>query len=150
MTDREIFDVVVRWFRADDWNYDADEDQMVLWTGINGENGKYRIYAHVQNENLVVHSVSPTDVPERKRNAIAEYLTRANYGLVIGNFEMDYSDGEVRYKTSFKVKDGVLAPWMVNNLAYVNSVMMDKYYPGLMSVLYGGATPEQAVQKVEQ
>lgn len=150
MTDREIFNVVVRWFRDDDWNFDSDDDKLVVRTGINGENGKYRVYAHVQNENVVVHSVSPTEAPQAKRSAVAEYLTRANYGLVIGNFEMDYSDGEVRYKTSFKVKDGVLAPWMVNNLVYVNCAMMDKYYPGVMAVLYAGATPEQAVRKIEQ
>lgn len=150
MTDREIFNLVVQWFREDDWNCDVDEDQLVLRTGINGENGKYRVFAHVQNENVVLHSISPTDVPTSKRNAIAEYLTRANYGLVIGNFEMDYSDGEVRFKTSIKVKDGAIAPWMINNLAYINCAMIDKYYPGLMNVLYGGATPEKAVQKVEQ
>ena len=34
---------------------------------------------------------------EIKRQDIAEYLTRANYGMVMGNFEMDYSDGEIRY-----------------------------------------------------
>ena len=26
----------------------------------------------------------------------AEFLTRANYGLVFGNFEMDMHDGEIR------------------------------------------------------
>ena len=29
---------------------------------------------------------------------VAEYITRANYGIVNGNFELDYSTGQVRYK----------------------------------------------------
>ena len=28
-----------------------------------------------------------------------KYLTLANYGVVNGNFEMDLSDGEIRYKS---------------------------------------------------
>ena len=38
--------------------------------------------------------------PEEMRVPMAEFLTRANYGLRIGNFEMDFEDGEVRYKSS--------------------------------------------------
>lgn len=146
---RVIFDVVAGWFREDDWKFESDEERLLVRTGINGENGKFRMYAHVHNENLVVHSISPTEVPESKRDLICEYLTRANYGMVIGNFEMDWSDGEVRYKTSFKLKDGLVAPWMVNHLVYVNCAMMDKYYPGMMSVLYGDVSPEEAVRQVE-
>ncbi len=150
MTEREAFLVLERWFREDDWKFDSDTEHNLIRTGINGENGKFRVYAHIQNENLVVHSISATDVPVKDRGAIAEYLTRANYGLVIGNFEMDYSDGEVRFKTSLRWKEGRLESWMIHSLVYINCAMMDKYYPGLMSVLFGGATPEQAVKKVEQ
>lgn len=150
MTEREAFVILERWFRDDDWKFDSDTEHNLIRTGINGENGKFRVYAHIQNDNLVVHSISPTDVSEKDRAAIAEYLTRANYGLVIGNFEMDWSDGEVRFKTSFRWKEGQLEPWMIHSLVYINCAMMDRYYPGLMSVLFGGTTPEQAVQKVEQ
>ncbi len=36
--------------------------------------------------------------------AVAEFITRANFGIVIGNFEIDFSDGEIRYKTSIDVE----------------------------------------------
>ena len=31
---------------------------------------------------------------------VSEVLVRANWGLSVGNFEIDVSDGEVRFKTS--------------------------------------------------
>jgi len=39
-----------------------------------------------------------------KRGAVAEFINRANYGIIIGNFEMDFADGEIRYKTSIDVQ----------------------------------------------
>ena len=39
---------------------------------------------------------------------------------------------------------------MVKNLVYANCVLTDQYLTGLMKVIYGGATPEDAVAEVEQ
>lgn len=36
--------------------------------------------------------------------AVAEFIARGNFGIVIGNFEIDFSDGEIPYKTSIDVK----------------------------------------------
>lgn len=149
MTEQEAFMMLQNWFSDDGWGVDASAEHLLVRTGINGEHGKFRLYAHIQGDNLVVHSVSPTHIPAKGRGAVAEYLTRANYGLVLGNFEMDWNDGEVRYKTSFRWKDAGLNPQTIHGLVYVNCAMMDRYYPGLMSVLYGGATPEQAIRNVE-
>jgi hypothetical protein len=80
---------------------------------------------------------------------VADFLTRANYGLIVGNFEMDLNDGEVRYKTSIDVEGDELTPALLRNLAYTNVKTMDRYLPGLMSVMYGALTSEQAIHMVE-
>ncbi len=36
-----------------------------------------------------------------------EFITRANYGLPSGNFEMNYDTGEVRFRTSVFVTDRI-------------------------------------------
>ncbi len=79
----------------------------------------------------------------------AEYLTRANYGLRIGNFEMDFSDGEVRYKTSIDVKGGNLTPSMVKVIVYANLHTMDRYLPGIMEVIFTEHSPKQVIDTVE-
>ena len=77
------------------------------------------------------------------------FLTRANYGLLIGNFEMDYNDGEVRYKTSIDVEGDRLSKALVKRLVYDNLAVMDRYLPGVLSVIYGGASPTEAIAQVE-
>jgi hypothetical protein len=73
-----------------------------------------------------------------------EYLTRINYGLIIGNFEMDFDDGEIRYKTSIDVEDDPLTPALIRPVIYVNLLNMDRFLPGLEAVLTGELTPQAA------
>ena len=62
---------------------------------------------------------------------------------------MDFSDGEVRYKTSIDVEGGGLASLMVKSLIYANVPTMNKCLPGIMSVIYAGIDPAEAIAKVE-
>jgi len=97
-----------------------------------------------------LYSICPIRAPEDKRPAVAEFLTRANYGLLIGNFEMDFEDGEIRYKTSIDVEGDRLSPALLRQLTYANVVTMDRYLPGIMSVIYGNVTPVEAIAQIER
>ncbi len=59
----------------------------------------------------------PVKAPEEKRLAIAEFVARANDGLRIGNFELDFGDGEVRYKRSAWIGEN-LSPNPFASLGY--------------------------------
>lgn len=146
-----ILDTVVQFFKEDNWKYQQLEGRPALKLGFQGDNGSWNCYAQAREEpeQFMFYSILDTNVPPDKRAAVAEFLTRANYGLYIGNFEMDYSDGEVRYKTSIIVKGDRLTPALVKNLVYLNVLMMDKYFPGIMSVVYGGVSPADAIAKIE-
>ena len=90
----------------------------------------------------------PVHAPEDKRAAMAEFLTRANYGMMLGNFEMDYADGEVRFKTSIDCEGGTLVPRMIDNLLTNNLVSMDRFFNGLMAVLFSDRPPAEIVAEV--
>lgn len=70
--------------------------------------------------------------------------------MVLGNFELDFSDGEIRYKTSIDVEGDRLTPALVQNLVYTNVMMMDQYLPGITAVLEQGLSPAEAIHWVEQ
>jgi len=99
---------------------------------------------------LVFYSIGSIKVPEPARVAAAEYLTRANYNLILGNFELDMSDGEVRYKTSISVGEkGVLTSDLIRPVVLTNFGTMDLYMPGLLAVAMGGKNPAEAVREAE-
>jgi hypothetical protein len=95
------FDTLRDWLEEDDWHPQQLDDQMIYRTFFAGKNGDMRCYAQIvpDMEQFLFYVVASTRAPEEVRLAVAEFLTRANYGMRIGNFELDYSDGEVRYKT---------------------------------------------------
>lgn len=146
-----VLKAVAAFLTADDWKFQQIEGKPILSMGFKGENGSWRCYAQAKEpqEQFIFYSVMESNAPAERREAVAEFITRANYGMIIGNFELDYSDGEVRYKTSIDVEGGELTPGLVKSLIYLNVMMMDKYLPGIMSVIYAGTDPAEAIEKVE-
>jgi hypothetical protein len=146
-----ILETVQRFFEQDAWPFTPLEDGLILKTGFNGDNGQFTCFAQEREkqQQFVFYAVGPVKVPEKDRLAVAEFLTRANYGLIIGNFELDFSDGEVRYKASLDVENAELSEALVKNLVYAAVLTMDRYITGIMRVMYGGATPVEAIQEIE-
>ena len=135
----------------DGWYPQQREDALVYQMGFAGRSGRFTVYAIVRDdlEQLLLYAIAPNNVPEDKRRDAAEFITRANYGLRIGNFEMDFSDGEIRYKSSLDFEDEVLSPALIKNAIYPAVQTMDRYFPGLMSVIFAGKTPVDAIAEIE-
>lgn len=83
------------------------------------------------------------------RPSIAEFIARANYGLRIGNFDLDYADGEARFKTSLDFEGEPLTYNFIKHAVYPAVQTMDNYLPGLMKVAFGAETPVEAIQEIE-
>lgn len=146
-----IMGVVLKFLQEDKWNFRQIEGKPILQMGFTGNNGSWQCFAQSREEQqqFIFYSILQMNVPPDKRPLVADFLTRANYGLILGNFEMDMNDGEVRFKTSIDVQGGQLTTGMVKTMIYVNVLMMDKYLPGIMSVTYGASTPPDAIAKIE-
>lgn len=150
-SNKTILQEILNFFTEDDWKFTKLPGESVLQIPFQGENGRWNCYAQAREDNkqFVFYSLSPITAPEEKRLAIAEFISRANYGMMIGNFELDFNDGEIRYKTSIDISGDNLSFALIKNLVYTNVSMMDKYLPGIMSVIQGDASPEQAITKIE-
>jgi hypothetical protein len=151
MAEGQIFNAIVEFFEEDEWDFHWVKGMPVLSMGFNGKNGKWLCYAQAREDQqqFVFYSVCPINVPGNRRQSVAEFITRANYGMIIGNFEMDFNDGEVRYKTSIDVEGDSLRPPLIKQMVYANVIIMDRYLPGIMAVIYGNRSPEEEIFQVE-
>lgn len=148
----ELLDTVLAFFEEEEWTIWPLEDETAFVSAFAGDNGQIDCLAWVREDlsQFVFYSGCPVITPPHKRLDMAEFVIRANHGLIVGNFEMDYDEGEVRFKTSIDVRDGELTLALVRNLVYINVMMMDRYLPGIMALMYGDATAEEALAKVER
>ena len=131
--------------------YEVEEEHSCVRLEIRGREATYSSLLLANEEKGLVSCYVrlPSWVPEASRTAMCEALARANYALPVGNFEMDVNDGELRYKSGMDVEGGELVPRMVHNLFIAAVAMCNQYHPAFMRVIYGGATPEEAIAEVE-
>jgi hypothetical protein len=148
----QAFAVLGQFLEEDGWFPQRVEDKFAYRSYYNGEHGGMLCYALVRADwqKFLFYAIAPFTVAAEKRAAVAEYITRANYGLPIGNFEMDYADGEVRYRCSLDFEGVTMTPNLVKNVAYPAVYTMDYYLPGLMKVVFGDKSPVEAIEEVEQ
>ena len=76
------------------------------WNGMikidaDSQNGTWQTFCKILEEEkrFCYYSLCPVNAPKEKIPYMAEVLTRINYGLKVGNFEMDYETGEIHFKT---------------------------------------------------
>jgi len=118
------------------------------WTvSFAGDNLRWRMYVRIEPEvDLIhVHSVYDMLAPPELRVAAAEYITRVNYVLRLGHFEMDFADGEVRFVCVLDYENGLPTREAVARAMACSTVATDRYYPGLAKVMHGGVEPEVAL-----
>ena len=122
---------------------------------LNGE-GEVRLLGcliDIRSDSFISYIISPigADAGDSAKMAnLAEFLCRVNYGLLNGNFDLDFNDGEIRYK-SFADCPGGAAPAeeAIGNSIWVGLKMFERYLPGIRDVL-NGAVPREALAKCEK
>lgn len=147
----EGFETVGEYLEEEGWEPEEADDDYGYRARFTGKNNTFSCYAQVRVdlEQLIFYVLIPAKAEESLRPAVAEYITRANYGLVIGNFEMDYTDGEVRYKSAIDFEGETLSYGLIQNAVYPAVETMEQYLSGLTSVLDGSKTPLAAINEVE-
>ena len=138
-------------FEAEDLEREGEEDMISFRLEDEGGNewGCLAL-ADEQSEQAIFYSVVLETAPPEHRPEVMKFVTLANYGMQVGNFELDLEDGEVRFKTSVDVEGIELGEDMLRNMVELNILMMGLYYDGLIAVMRGGMTAEQAIAEIEE
>lgn len=150
-TNKPLFEQIVNFFTQDDWEYKKIKGEPTLLLAFQGKNGTWTCYAKAreQQQQFAFYSICPVNAPEKKYLTVAEFIARANSGMIIGNFELDFTDGEIRYKTSIDVEGASLTFPQIKSLVYTNVTMMDEYLPGIKSVIENDVEPKDAIAQIE-
>lgn len=131
--------------------YEVSEQREMILASFRLDSSVYRILACVdaEDELFQVFGLIPNVVPTGSRPAIAEMITRANYGLRVGKFEMDFSDGELRYQVYHALSGVTLDDTTIRRAIATTCGMLDRYVPAFLSVIYANESPEDAIRHAE-
>ncbi len=146
-----LYDTLVMFLEEEDLKFNQMPGQTAALMTFNCDNASYICYVRVreEHEQIVFYAIYPLRAPAERRVAVAEFVARVNYGLTIGNMEIDVNDGEVRYKTSADLSVAPFTLPLLRSLMQACLATADRYYPGFTALLYSDITPEQAVTRIE-
>lgn len=149
-----LFETVQQFFVDEGWKAEPMEDEeATLRMRYQGKRAAWTCYARVREAlgQATFYSMASGTVPDERLEAVAELASRINSKLVIGNFEVNFDEGEFRYRTSLDVGpdglDGVPFARLFGRLVGTNVAMMDTYIPAWLQVV-GGEAPAQALENI--
>jgi hypothetical protein len=134
-----LLEELKRVFVENGWPFSEVRGAQVLVSDLSGPLGTWKFYAQVVDEQdlILLYSVCPLRVPAGRRSEVSQFLTAANYGLAAGNFELDFEDGEIRYKTALHTYGDGLDANVLRKLVRSNGMAMETYLPGIGVVITG-------------
>ncbi len=145
---QEITDQLISFMDKNGYHYRFDRENGVLFTQFNckGAMSSISILFDIKSWCYLSYGLCALKADETVRKEVAKYLMIANYGIPIGNFELDFSDGEIRYKVATDCTDGSLSDAVIQNgiTAVLNSYQ--KYGTQLLRVMLGMEKAEAAAE----
>ncbi|HEY9078313.1 MAG TPA: YbjN domain-containing protein [Anaerolineaceae bacterium] len=148
-----ILETAARFFEQDGWQFEKIPNRPLIHTTYESvDHHCWECYAQERQDfqQLIFYSIFPLKAPPVTRYRLVEFLTRANFGMFIGNFEMDMSDGEIRYKTSMDFEDQQVTTGLIHNLVYNNVSAMERYYSGIQKMIQEDLPPKDVISEIEK
>lgn len=106
----------------------------------------------VQGDVLIVTSKGIPNASPEVHGELLEAVARANYGLRVGGFNMDYRDGEIRFQTEVPLL-GVNTPdvfkAVIKPLISINLSTHERYFMGFVAIKEGRKSAAQAIADIE-
>ena len=154
MNKAEIINEVRDYLDENDWKYEYQDVREIITTGVNlkCKFQSMKILFIFNDNGVSLYAMLPIKVEDSAREMALEYLSRANYGVRIGNFEIDLEDGEIRYKVYLSARGMEKIPGEQIEEALIVAVsMINRYGDNLMKVMMGFAnSAEEEIAAAEK
>ena len=138
------------YLEKNEWNFEVLSDHSTIALGFEGVNGEWHcmIQTRELEEQMIFYSSLSENISSNRIETMMRFITMANYRLVVGNFELDVTDGELNYKTALDLESVILNNDMIRNIIHTNLATFDRHLPGIQIILNGGST-EEAMDAIE-
>ena len=147
---KALFDRIQQRLKQKEIKYTAREGIISLNMEIDNVVGKLSFFIDVRENDYITYAVMGNKAAPENITAIAEYLHRANYGLVYGNFEIDHEDGEIRYKLVTDCEDASnISNRLIDRCIVVPCMMFEIYGNGMIKLMLGVGEPEKLIDEAE-
>lgn len=155
MESSELFNKICEVLESKELHFHRDEEHLVViayMPSVIRDLSSFKCAIQVRGTSMVSYATCPVSATGHEEK-IVEFFTRANYGLVNGCFEMDYEDGEMRYRAynNFECAGDVenIDEDDILSIFHLPMIMFLRYGKGLINVLFRDADPAEEIKICE-
>lgn len=147
----QIANTLVSHMEEHEYGYEFDREDGIIRMRfkIKGKLDHIRFVLIIKDDFYLSYGCIDMSVDEAQRKEVAEFFTRANFGLNFGNFELDMRDGEIRYKVCVDCDHTTLSSQMIERSLDIPIAMYQRYGDEMLKVMFGMVSAEEATKIAE-
>lgn len=133
---RAAFKTLCDMLDDNDWNYEKDEDELVIRCSARGDDLSMDLKIEIDAERKLVILLSPMpfSVGEDKRVALAVATSIANYRLVDGSFDYDITSGRIIFRMTSSYRDSLIGKELFEYMLFVSCRTIDDYNDKFLTI----------------
>lgn len=146
-----LVEKVENYFNENDWNYEYDERYSVFKAGVTlrCKLKSTRMVIICKDNGITAQMPLSIGTDDENEIQVMEFVTRANYGLTYGGFQMNLDDNRIDY-TLFLPCEDVPTGAAIERLIGTGIYMLNRYGNELLAVIFGMKSAKDAIDAVER
>jgi len=144
----QIANVWTSYLDSEGYHYSFDREKGLIRLTFSSDckAGDRNILIVIRESDYFVFNTLDIHADKQSRPVVAELMTRINYTRAFTNFEMDFSDGEMRIRNCQDCENCLPSREVVRNSLGFVLTDFTRYADKILGVMYGFMTVEQAMQ----
>ena len=149
---RDYSNAICKYLTDHDWKYDFDEEIGVIKCSMSSKSKfqSYKLRFICRKDTFSLRIILPLTASEDVKMNIAEFITKANYRLIIGSFTMDFNDGEIGFEAYHCCADTIPTAEQIEQIMVTSVLTVEGHANAILMLLFGVTTVEQAIATTEE
>lgn len=124
------------------WNYNKEEENFIIRTSAVGDDLSMKIMIRIDAERQVMYLKSPMPfaIHENVRDLMGKAILIANYSMLNGSFEFDFSDGYLAFKMVVPYMESIISEAVCKYMIVLSCSMTDKFNDKFQALAEGRMT----------
>ncbi len=124
-----LYDSVIELFQQEGWQYAPVEGREIIRSGFEAQHTRVNVHVQIFAPMQALSVVSESDwksSDQQKRVKLAELAMRVNRELTVGNFEMDWEQGQLVFRVTNLFPEGKVALSIIKGMVHTVISEMDR------------------------
>lgn len=140
-------DLVEQLVSANEWLFERPSDEE-LAVSVEGQWNRYQLWFAWRQDLGVLQFTCAFDmkVPSHRFADVCMLLAHINERMWVGHFDLCADDGMLMFRQASMLAEGQATAVQIEELVEVALLECERVFPAFMFLVWGGKTPEQALE----